>query len=184
MRFVAHFSLSRTLAVLLAAVCWMQSANAGTKGSMINTFGRGIAVNTVVYNGVTNTAKSALTQNPSSAVYDFDYGLEGLADNTVATSLPDGTPKEIFSRSLGTAPGVWTWDAFVMDGATADNPALTAKLPVIPAGFAKYDVKSKAFVDGPNKIGYLALEGFATKGAGVWLRAIRSEERRVGKECA
>ena len=172
MRFITRLSLPRTLAVLLAAACWMQTANAGTKGSMINTFGRGVAVNTVVYNGVTNTAKSTLTSNPSSAVYDFDYGLEGLPDGTVSIGLPDGTPKEIFSRSLGTAPGVWTWDAFVMDGATADNPALTAKLPIIPAGFAKYKVKSTSFVDGPNKIGYLALEGFATKGAGVWLRAI------------
>lgn len=169
---IPPIAFSRPLAALLALACWIQTAHGGTKGSMINTFGRGVAVNTVVYNGVTNTAKSALTQNPSSAVYDFDYGLEGLPDDTVATSLPDGTPKEIFSRSLGTAPGVWTWDAFVMDGATADNPALTAKLPVTPAGFARYDVKSRAFVDGTNKIGYLALEGFATKGAGVWLRAI------------
>jgi len=172
MRFITRLSLPRTLAVLLAAACWMHSAHAGTKGSMINTFGRGVAVNTVVYNGVTNTAKSTLTTNPSSAVYDFDYGLEGLPDGTVSIGLPDGTPKEIFSRSLGTAPGVWTWDAFVMDGATADNPALTAKLPIVPAGFARYNVKSTSFVDGPNKIGYLALEGFATKGAGVWLRAI------------
>ncbi len=175
MRFISRLSLPRTLAVFLAAACWMQSANAGTKGSLINTFGRGVAVNTVVYNGVTNTAKSTLTSNPSSAVYDFNNPLDGLdpADPSVTqTSLPSGTPKEVYSRSLGTAPGVWTWDAFVMDGATADNPALTAKLPIVPAGFAKYKVKSTSFVDGLNKIGYLALEGFATKGAGVWLRAI------------
>lgn len=175
MRFITRLSLPRILAVLLAAACWMQSANAGTKGSMINTFGRGVSVNTVVYNGGTNTARSPLTQNPSSAVYDFDYGLEGVDpyDTSVTqTGLPIGTPKEIYSRSLGTAPGVWTWDAFVMDGATADNPALTAKLPIVPAGLASYNVRFTNFVDGANKIGGVRLEGSATKGAGVWLRVI------------
>ena len=87
MRASKTFSALGFATVVAMIFCCIQSATAGTKGAFVNTSGYGVAVNSVVYNGVTNTAKSASMYNPCSAV-----NRQANLVCTYGKALPQGTP--------------------------------------------------------------------------------------------
>src|SRR5204862_7586393 len=80
--------LERAVIAFMMAWCSL-TATAGTKGAFVNTFGFGVAVESVVYFGVSNTASSVSMQNPCAGV-NHQTNLGCIA--THAGELAPGTP--------------------------------------------------------------------------------------------
>jgi hypothetical protein len=157
-------------AILVALQVLMSTAFAGTKGAFVNSSGVGVAVNAVVFNGVTNTAKSISMLNPVSAVNIQTN--KTFTNTTYTTKLPEGTPSSVFCQSRGGAPGVFSIQSYVTGGATADNPELEERLPVTAADCAYYALESAAQFTGPNS-GTLIVNANASAGAAIWLRGFQ-----------
>ena len=164
MRASKTFSALGVATVVAMIFCCIQSATAGTKGAFVNTSGYGVAVNSVVYNGVTNTAKSASMYNPCSAV-----NRQANLVCSYGKALPLGTPSTVYCQSRGGVPGVFSIQSYVTGGATADNPELEDRLPVPPADCAYYALESAAVFSSTNA-GTLIVNATATAGAAIWLR--------------
>lgn len=158
-------ALALPAAVILMYGC-LQTASAGTRGAFVNTSGFGVAVNSVVFNGVTNTAKSVSMQNPCSGV---NVQANLTCNSLYTVKLPTGTPTTVFCQSRGGSPGVFSIQSYVTGGATADNPELESRLPVTAANCAYYALESAAVFTSPNS-GTLIVNATATAGAAVWLR--------------
>jgi hypothetical protein len=153
---------------LMIALCGVQPALAGTKGSYMNSAGYGKSVNAITYNGQSATASSPNMNFPCSRV-NPDEAPTFSCNNVVG--LPAGFPEKAYCQSRGEALYRWFIQAYVAGGATADNPELEGRLgaALVPQSCAEIDVETVSeFTDGFS--GTITLNGFATAGAAVWVR--------------
>lgn len=138
---------------------------AGTQGAYMNSAGYGKAVSAVTYGGGKTAATSAAMYYPCAAVNPE----AGFACVTPSVGLPAGTPGTVFCQTKGAPNFRWSIKSYVTGGATADNPELDNRIPVVPAPCASYSMETAAVFDDANR-GSITVNAVVSAGAAIWLR--------------
>jgi hypothetical protein len=162
---------------VMVAVCLVQPALGGTQGSYMNSRGDGKAVDSIKFvtatgTVLTSTATSPYTLGsaggPCARVNPNEAPPFPTVCNNIASLLP-GIPEKAYCQSKGSPNYVWSIQAYVTGGATADNPELENFLRINPANCASISVATSAsFNDALS--GQITVDADATDGAGFRLR--------------
>lgn len=167
MHHIRRHSGTAWFAALTAAVALSGGSTAlgGNQGAYMNSLGYGKAASSIAYNGVISSVLSPAQYYPCAAVNP----LSTFTCANPPAALPDGTASTVYCQAKGGPNYQWKIQSYVTGGATADNPALDARVNVIPAPCASYEMESMAtFVDAFS--GSVTVNATATPGAALWLR--------------
>ena len=155
----------------MVAVCGIQPATAGTQGAYMSSTGFGKAVDSIsiTTSGDTRSLKltSPLMNSPCAAINPQSNFI--CVGGSTTPNVPPGASRTVFCQSKGFPNYIWSIQAFVTGGATADNPELEGRINVTPADCAEVAMDSTAmFTDAYS--GQITVNAFATTGAAIWLR--------------
>lgn len=160
----------RATLAFMVATCCVHPALAGTQGAYMNSAGSGVAVDVIAYSTLSYKATSPYMSYPNARVSNMTdeecaaAGWDGCAK--IAARFPD----EVYCQSRGYPNYIWSIQAYVVGGITADNAYLQEELNIIPADCVEINVDTSATFNDLNS-GVILVNGSATGGAAIGLRA-------------
>jgi hypothetical protein len=176
-KFKKYSAREQAIIAWMIAVCCVQPGMAGTQGSYMNSRGDGVAVDAIKFvtstgTVLTTTATSPYTLGsaggPCARVNPSEAPSPGFSCPTTK-SLVAGTPGKPYCQSRGLPNYVWSVQAYVSGGTTADNPVLVQKANIQATDcFSEIDVDTGYELIN-SQIAQLTVAGFATPGTALGL---------------
>jgi hypothetical protein len=161
----------RATVAFLVVVCGAHPALAGTQGAYMSSTGFGKAVDSIsiTFEGETRSIKvtSPSMNSPCAAVNPQSNFI--CVGGSTTTALPPRVSRSVYCQSKGFPNYIWSIQAFVSGGATADNPELDERISVTPADCAEVVMESEALFHNDYS-GQITVNAYATHGAAIWLR--------------